>query len=179
MLSARFEPKDFNAAAVITLWQCRNLSKVADISASSIASFRTVTMASPGTFHRQRLQEARHPDFDPARPYTGGWLHINASRFLGDGSFIISVADATLPAFAKNNTWSGAKIHIFPTRSWINIVHVSIKPLISPHDGSSVVVNGMRHFTVVCPPPSNTCTNTSNSASIGSQLLSRMHLRWL
>lgn len=36
-----------------------------------------------------RYTAARFPDFDTANPYTGGWLFINASRFLGNGIFVI------------------------------------------------------------------------------------------
>ena len=122
-------------------------------------SFRTITMGG------RLLRQARWPDHDPAAPFTGGWLFVNSSTFVGKGTFIIGVAAATLPPFALAPGWRGAHIHIFPTRSWINLVNVSIKPAAAPATASSA----LRHFEVVCPGSAGArlCSNRSNSAAIG------------
>ena len=95
-----------------------------------------------------RLRKSRYPDFDPT---AGGFLCINTSRWLGAGSggkFIVGVEASTLPAAVLDPGWGGGVLNIFPTRSWINIVNVTFKPVPSP----ALAVAGLRHFVVQCPP---------------------------
>ena len=125
-------------------------------------SFRSVTLGG------RRLRQARWPDYDSVRPFTGGWLFVNSSRYDGNGTFTIGVATATLPPFARTPGWAGATISIFPTRSWINLVGVSIRPVAAAAAATAEERDpSLRHFVVQCPSPSHMCSNTSNSASFG------------
>lgn len=121
-----------------------------------VPSFRVITVGG------ERKQQARFPDFVPAQPYTGGWMNVNSSRYIGNNSFIVGLHAQSLPISARSSTWRGAKLHIFPTRSWMNLVEVSISMV--PTSVESVA--GIRHFLVQCPP-GGLCTNTSNSGHIG------------
>ena len=121
--------------------------------------FRSITVGG------RLARPARFPDYDAAHPFTGGWLFVNSSRYAGNGTYVIGVEDAMLPAFAQLPGWLGATVSIFPTRSWINLVQVSITPVADRADTGSTA--GIRYFVLACPPPANLCVNTSNSASIG------------
>jgi len=121
------------------------------------APFRVITVEG------QRKEHARYPDYDPKEPYTNGFLYINRSKFIGDSSFVIGVSEQSLPTFARSATWAGAMIQIFPTKSWVNVVEVSIKPA-SPTGAPTVT--GIREFIVKCPA-GGACSNTSNHLAIG------------
>ena len=123
--------------------------------ATSSQKFRVITVGG------QRKQPARFPDYDPSEPYTGGFLYINRSKFIGDSSFVVGVSEASLPTFAVSASWAGAKMMIFPTKSWVNVVEVSIKPAIP-----TSTVKGIRDFVVQCPP-GGACSNVSNHLAIG------------
>jgi hypothetical protein len=135
-------------------------------SMANILPFRTLYN------NRSRYTPARFPDYDGAQPYTGGWLFLNTSRYLGQGQFVVGIATAALPHYAFADDFH-AKLHIFPTRSWINIVEMEIKAYRIETKGDLTAVEAeaekqsLRHFLLQCPPPANQCTNTSNSASIG------------
>jgi hypothetical protein len=126
---------------------------------SPMESFRVLTVGGV------RKQQARFPDYDEMKPYTGGWLRINTSRYIGNNSFVVGVDARALPQFALESNWSGAKIQIFPTRSWINLVSVTMVPVPAWRRPIVELRSGLRHFLVQCPRPGS-CTNTSNSASI-------------
>jgi hypothetical protein len=66
---------------------------------------------------------ARHPNFDPNQPYTGGWL-FEASEAKPE-SPKEKVYDRILLApaqFPKWQDWEGAEIHIFPAWGWVNAI---------------------------------------------------------
>ena len=119
----------------------------------------------------KRLRSARWPNFLPESPALGGWLFVNTSTFLGNNTFVIGLDEASLPPFALKPGWKGATVTIFPTRSWINLVRVTIRPYAQDDDADvRGTTNGLRHFLVRCPGHADAvhlCTNTSNSAAIG------------
>lgn len=92
-------------SAVSGVWSCTLHSHT--------SPFRVLTVRG------ERKRQARFPDFDPKMPYTGGWLYINSSRFIGNNSFVIGVSERSLPGFARSKSWKGAKVQIFPTKSWV------------------------------------------------------------
>ena len=125
--------------------------------ATSSQHFRVITVGG------QRKEPARFPDYDPSEPYTGGFLYVNRSQFIGGSSFVVGVSEASLPTFALSASWAGAKMMIFPTKSWVNVVEVSIKPAALP---VLITVDGIRDFVVQCPV-GGACSNTSNHLAIG------------
>ena len=82
----------------------------------------------------KRLRCARWPNFTPNNPALGGWLFVNTSKFLGNNTFVIGVDEKFLPPFALKPGWEGATVTIFPTRSWINLVRVAIRPYTQADD---------------------------------------------
>jgi hypothetical protein len=117
--------------------------------------FRVITVGG------RRKEPARFPDYDLSEPYTGGFLYINRSNFIGNSSFVVGVSESSLPTFALSASWAGAKMMIFPTKSWVNVVEVSIKPALPVS-----TANGIRDFVVQCPA-GGACSNTSNHLAIG------------
>ena len=171
-------------------WKPRRVTSDAAVWACTLPASMQTTNPSTGDLFQtlyanaKRLRKARFPNHDPTSSEKG-WLIINTSHWLGpnNGSkFVVGVKADTLPAAVLDPLWAGGTVHIFPSRSWINIVNVTFKhlppSLALPHrqnEPARLGDDSLRHFEVTCPPvltesgaihEGGLCTNTSNSASI-------------
>jgi hypothetical protein len=79
---------------------------------------------------------ARHPNFDPARPWTGGWALLRNSTYAGNGTFVIAMAESDLPP--EPTDWTHAKLFSFPGKPGGSRGHVCCSPVPADRAGPSL-----------------------------------------
>ena len=61
------------------------------------------------------------PDVDPERPYASGWMVLSCSVYVRPNVFKVCVNNSALPAYARDPSWGGARVHIWPEHSLVQL----------------------------------------------------------
>jgi len=100
----------------ITGWQCKDRKSLWATELPDVKSgkwyFRSLRVGDRGAIR------ARHPNFDPENPRTGGWLF--ASKSTPKDTYDRIILDPE--AFPDWENWDDAEVHIFPAWGWVNTV---------------------------------------------------------
>lgn len=122
--AAAAEEEEGEGRGGAAVWKCTLGPDVPTINPATGEPFQTLYM------NDIRLRKSRFPDYDKNREQE--WLYINSSRWLGlenQSKFVVGIEASKLPSVMLDPGWKGGTLTIFPTRSWINIVNVTLGPL--------------------------------------------------